>query len=89
MRDVERLREKIEFSLDGRQAWTLALAAMLLMGGMFTLGMLIGRKTTPPPAAAPTDLAALDAQAAGPARAGLGAAGGARKAGAGAARASA
>ncbi len=64
MRDVERLREKIEFSLDGRQVWALGLSGLLLLGGVFTLGLLVGRRSAPPPAPAAGDLAALDAAAA-------------------------
>ena len=60
MRDVERLREKIEFSLDGRQVWALGFSALLLLAGVFTVGLLVGRRT-PPPAQAPAgDLTALD-----------------------------
>src|SRR4051812_44574237 len=57
MRDVERLREKREFSLDDRQMWALSLSALLLLGGMFTLGLVVGRRMTPPPAAAPVEVA--------------------------------
>ncbi len=53
MRDVERLREKIQISFDGRQVWALALSALLLLAGAFTVGVLVGR-----------ELAALDAAAA-------------------------
>src|SRR5690348_12931856 len=62
MRDVERLREKREFSLDDRQVWALGFAALLLLGSVFALGLAVGRKMA---FAAPqsADLAALDAQA--------------------------
>src|SRR5258706_7422095 len=63
MRDVERLREKIEFSLDGKQAWALGVSALLLLGGVFTIGLLVGRRTAPVPQTASGDLAALDAPA--------------------------
>src|SRR5438477_3641362 len=62
MRDVERLREKIEFSLDGKQAWALAFSALLLLGGVFTIGLLLGRRTAPAPQAVSGDLAALDGE---------------------------
>ena len=62
MRDVERLREKIEFSLDGKQAWALAFSALLLLGGVFTIGLLVGRRTAPAPQTASGDLATLDAE---------------------------
>ena len=58
MRDVERLKEKIEISLDGRQVWALGLSGLLLLGGVFTIGVLVGGKSGPP---AQVDLAALDA----------------------------
>ena len=64
MRDVERLREKIEFSLDDRQVWALGLSAVLLLAGVFTLGLLVGRRTAPPPQQASGDLAALDSDGA-------------------------
>jgi cell division septation protein DedD len=64
MRDVERLREKIEISLDDRQVWALGLSALLLLGGVFTVGVLVGRKTAPPQQSTVGDLAALDAAAA-------------------------
>jgi cell division septation protein DedD len=60
MRDAERLREKIEISFDDRQVWTLGLSAMLLLGGVFTVGMLVGRKTVVASQSASGDLAALD-----------------------------
>ena len=43
MRDVERLREKTEISLDDRQIAGLAVAALLLLGGVFALGLLVGK----------------------------------------------
>lgn len=65
MRDVERLRERIELSLDDRQVVALALCALLLLGGVFSLGILLGKKISSmqAPAPAASDLAALDAQA--------------------------
>ncbi len=61
MRDVERLKEKIEISLDDRQVFVLALSGLLLLGGVFTIGVLVGRKSAPPAPSAQGDLAALDA----------------------------
>jgi cell division septation protein DedD len=68
VRDVERLREKIELSLDDRQVIALAVCALLLLGGVFSLGILLGKKLSSmqAPAAAPSDLASLDAQARNP-----------------------
>ena len=65
MRDVERLRERIELSLDDRQVVALALCALLLLAGVFSLGILLGKKISSmqAPARAAGDLAALDAQA--------------------------
>lgn len=63
MRDVERLREKLEFSLDGRQAWALALSVLILLGAAFTVGVMVGRRTAPAPQAPSGDLAAMDGAA--------------------------
>jgi DedD protein len=65
VRDVERLRERIELSLDDRQVVALALCALLLLAGVFSLGILLGKKISSmqTPASAAGDLAALDAQA--------------------------
>lgn len=66
MRDVERLREKVELSLDDRQVAVLAVCALLLMLGVFALGLVVGKRLSA--AAQPPrvdELAALDeAQAA-------------------------
>jgi len=68
VRDVERLRERIELSLDDRQVIALGVCALLLLGGVFAVGLLLGKKLSaaPPPSIA-GDLAALDAQARKPA----------------------
>jgi len=63
MRDVERLRERRQFSLDDRQVVGVGICALLLFSGVFALGVLIGKKTAPVAAPAPEGLAALDAQA--------------------------
>jgi cell division septation protein DedD len=65
VRDVERLRERIELSLDDRQVVALALCALLLLAGVFSLGILLGKKISSMQAPAPAagDLAALDARA--------------------------
>jgi cell division septation protein DedD len=71
MRDGLKLRERIQLSLDDRQVAALAVGALLLLAGMFALGLLVGmqvarRSPQPPPMG---DLAALDAQRAQPQRA--------------------
>jgi cell division septation protein DedD len=62
---MQRLRERVELSLDGRRAIALAVCALLLLGAVFSLGVMIGRKASS--LQAPTnlvdDLAALDARA--------------------------
>ena len=64
MRDVHRLREKVELSLDDRQVAVLAVCALLLLGGVFTLGVMVGKRlaAAAPQAMAADDLAALDEQ---------------------------
>lgn len=64
MRDGHRLREKIEVAIDDRQVAALAVGALLLLAGMFALGLLVGMqiaRRSPQPALA-GDLAALDEQ---------------------------
>jgi len=43
LRDEHRLREKIELSVDERQVAPLALAALLLFGGVFAVGVYVGK----------------------------------------------
>lgn len=72
MRDADRLREKTEFSLDGRQVWTAATAAVLLVAGAFVAGVMVGRRMAPAAAAvAVGDLPEMDGESeqAAPARA--------------------
>jgi DedD protein len=64
VRDGHRLREKIELTMDDRQVAALAVGALLLLAGMFALGLLVGMqlaRRSPQPALA-GDLAALDEQ---------------------------
>jgi cell division septation protein DedD len=67
MRDDHLIQEKIDLSLERRQVALLAAIALVLLGGVFALGVLVGRQLAsaalsgPHPAAA-GDLAALDAQ---------------------------
>jgi len=61
---VQRLREKIELTMDDRQVAALAVGALLLLAGMFALGLLVGMqlaRRSPQPVLA-GDLAALDEQ---------------------------
>jgi len=62
---VQRLREKIEDSVDGRRAIALAVCALLLLGTVFSLGVMIGRKAASVQGTPDLvdDLAALDARA--------------------------
>ena len=64
MRDLTRLREKREFSLDDRQVVALAVCAVLLLAGVFALGVTLGKRLSAPPPP-PAELAQLD-QAAKP-----------------------
>jgi cell division septation protein DedD len=44
MRDTHRLKEKYELSLDSRQIVTLTVASMVVLGGVFVLGVVVGKK---------------------------------------------
>jgi DedD protein len=44
MRDSNRLKEKYEVSLDNRQVATLAVASLVVLGGVFLLGVVVGKK---------------------------------------------
>ncbi|MBL9039243.1 MAG: SPOR domain-containing protein [Archangium sp.] len=73
MRDSHRLKEKFELSLDNRQIVSLTVAALVVMGGVFAVGVVVGKKLAAESAtraeAPPTDMlhavdqrtAALDA----------------------------
>ncbi len=65
MRDANRIREKFHLALDGRQVASVVVGALVILGGVFVLGLNVGRQlalrqlpAAPGPAAA---LAALDA----------------------------
>lgn len=67
MRDMERLREKVQLSLDDRQIAVLAVCALLLLGGVFALGVLVGKRlAAAAPAARSGELSALDEAAQAP-----------------------
>jgi cell division septation protein DedD len=65
MRDAQRLRQRLDLSLDRRQLAALTVCALLLVSAVFSLGMLIGKKaaTSDVGVEFSGDLAALDAQA--------------------------
>lgn len=44
MRDTHRLKEKYEVSLDNRQIVTLTVASLVVLGGVFILGVVVGKK---------------------------------------------
>lgn len=61
MRDLDRMREKIEVRLEPRQVVMLALATTVFSGGLFAAGYAVGQRQAPPALAATNDLATLDA----------------------------
>jgi len=44
MRDSHRLKEKYELSLDNRQIVTITVASLVVLGGAFMLGVVVGKK---------------------------------------------
>jgi DedD protein len=44
MRDTHKLKEKYELSLDNRQIVTLTVASLVVLGGVFMLGVVVGKK---------------------------------------------
>lgn len=44
MRDSNRFKEKYEVSLDNKQIVTLAVASLVVLGGVFLLGVVVGKK---------------------------------------------
>ncbi len=60
MRDSHRLKEKYELSLDNRQIVSITVASLVVLGGVFMLGVVVGKKLSAETAAlaqqAPTDL---------------------------------
>lgn len=63
MRDAERLRERLELSLDRGQVAAVLVCALLLIAGVFTVGLMIGRRVAPAQPAPYGDLAVLDGRA--------------------------
>src|SRR5512140_347386 len=65
MRDAHRMKEKFDVSLDNRQIVSLLIAGIVVMGAVFVLGVVVGKKLAgnAQAAAAPDLLSALDANA--------------------------
>ncbi|HEX8434777.1 SPOR domain-containing protein [Archangium sp.] len=65
MRDAHRMKEKLDVSLDNRQIVSLLIAGIIVMGAVFVLGVVVGKKLAgnAQAAAAPDLLSALDANA--------------------------
>jgi len=61
MRDLDRVKDKIEIRLDPRQVVTLGVATTVFCGVLFGAGYWAGRRQARPAPAEPTDLATLDA----------------------------
>jgi cell division septation protein DedD len=62
MRDTHRMREKYDLSLDSRQVVSLLIGGIVVLGAVFVLGVLVGKKLagTPHTDRAPDLLTALD-----------------------------
>src|SRR4051812_22781061 len=59
MRDSHRLKEKYELSLDNSQIVSITVASLVVLGGVFMLGVVVGKKLSAETAALqqqPTDL---------------------------------
>lgn len=71
MRDVDRMKERLELSLDSRHVVGIVVGAIVVLGGVFSLGVMVGKKGAPAPAAVQGTsrdlLAALDERAVAPA----------------------
>lgn len=67
MRDDHRLKEKYEISLDSRQVVTLTVAVLVVLGGVFVLGVVVGKKLSAEPGPRPPAdlLSTLDQKAKG------------------------
>jgi cell division protein FtsN len=63
MRELDRVKDKIEIRLDPRQVVTLGVATTVFCGALFAAGFFVGRKQARPQVAEQTNLAALDAAA--------------------------
>lgn len=65
MRDAHRMRERFELSLDNRQIVSIVISALVVLGAVFVLGVVVGKKLSSDDSAAgaPDLLTALDAKA--------------------------
>ena len=65
MRDAHRMKEKFDLSLDNRQIVSVLIASIVVMGAVFVLGVVVGKKlqANTQTAAAQNLLDALDAKA--------------------------
>ena len=65
MRDTHRMKEKYELSLDNRQIVSLTVFGVIVVGAVFSLGIVVGKKlaTDDQTTAAPDLLSALDRKA--------------------------
>jgi cell division protein FtsN len=65
MRDAHRMKEKLDVTLDNRQIVSLLIAGIIVMGAVFVLGVVVGKKLAgnAQTATAPDLLSALDANA--------------------------
>jgi cell division septation protein DedD len=68
MRDVNKLKERVELQLDRRQVTSIALVSLLLLGSVFALGVMVGKNLAPARSTTPVGsiLDRLDARGAGP-----------------------
>lgn len=66
MRDSHRMKEKFELSLDSRQVTSLLAAGLVVLGAVFVLGVVVGKRLASSPAGSepPDLLSALDRKAA-------------------------
>ncbi|HSP20528.1 MAG TPA: SPOR domain-containing protein, partial [Myxococcaceae bacterium] len=64
MRDAHRMREKYDLSLDSRQVVSLLIGGIVVLGAVFVLGVLVGKKLAGTPRAdrGPDLLTALDSK---------------------------
>ncbi len=49
MRDAHLLKEKVQISLDSRQVASMVVVGLVVLGTVFGLGVVVGRKLAPPP----------------------------------------